>query len=350
MARDLKEDRSRKFSNEGINKIINWIRENNAFNFKKLNEKQKKLVKKMGLKENDFSQFFNLQGLEKFDDELHQKIPSNFHTDSEGIRKEAVRRHIISELGGDKNAEKSLQLAEKMAIATLETSVFNDASTGNDQLSEIIYLEDWRKGRTEKGRNRGPQIHENLIPGFGQSFLRYISKKETRSLEKTKRVLNSEEVVKNIDEIKEGNYLYYTAVLLTRYSLLKGHLMNRTLEPFKIDKNVLQELVILFSNADKPISTDRDGPLKLRTLWLAGVVDSALSNEALNWDSMAFKELRKAATMEILSEEAGTFITPKQWQWIERKTGIKGRSALLTFYRASRDSFSFSSSSKGGKR
>ena len=369
LARDLKENKSRNFSNEEINKAINWIRKNKAFSFKRLDENQKKQVEKMRLKENDFSQFFNLKGLEKFDDELGQKIPSNFYTDSEGIRKEAVRRHIISELGGDKNAEKSLQLAEKMAIATLETSIFNDASTGNDHLSEIVYLEDWRKGRTEKGRNRGPEIHENLIPGFGQSWLRYISEDKTRNLEKTERVLNSEEVIKNIDKIKEGSYSYYTALVLTRYSLLKGYLMNRTLEPLKIDKNALQGLIVLFLNADKPVLTNeekerfgggkseaakkylkqrRDGPLKLRTLWLLGIVDSALSNEALNWDSMAFRELRKAVTMEILSKEAGTFISPKQWQWIERKTGLSGRLALLTLYRASRDSFS--SFSKGGKR
>lgn len=358
LAKNLNEDKTRKFDEKGINRAISWIRENKNFNFKKLNEEQKRQVKRLRLEEKDFNFFFSIKGLETFDDDLGGDIPSNFYTDSDGVRKEAVYRRLIKELGGNKSAEKSLQLAEKIANATLETSVFNNSSAGNDGLSEIIYLEDWRKGRTEKGRNRGPEIHENLIPGFGQSFLRYTAGNEIRGVENLEKIFKSEEVVKNIDKIKEGGYSYYTALVLSRYNLLKGYLMDRTPEPLKIDKNELQSMVVLFLNADRPVldkeeeeyfggkkteSAQRylkqksEGPLGLRTLWLLGVVDEALSNEALNWDSIAFRELRKAATMEILSEEAGTFIKPNQWAWIEKKTNFSKRLALLTLYRINRD-------------
>jgi len=118
-----------------------------------------------------------------------EKPPKTYYTDPNAERRRAKHELLVEELGGgkkaskvaDEAAQKSLQLAEKLTIATLETSVFNRASkSGNDQLAEAIYLKEWREGRKEKGRVRGPRIHEGAIPGFGTSWLRERSEEKLK--------------------------------------------------------------------------------------------------------------------------------------------------------------------------
>jgi len=266
---------------------------------------------------------FNMEkeGFELRDDEIEMgKVPTSFFTDSNSARKEAVSQLIEEKLGGGDVGRKSLQIAEKLTIASLETSVFNrTAMTGNDELAEIIGLKGWRKGRAEPGRARGPEIHEDKIPGFGTSWLRRFSK--------TKKSIDEPFYSKDIDidKITEGNYLYYCTAVVGRYHALRKLLLDRRPQPFTIDKTFLQEAVAYFNNADPPPSGCKCGDLKLRVWWLAGVVDMALADINLKWNARAFSELRKAAIQEGLSETAGTFITPKQWEWIEKTTKFKER-------------------------
>ncbi len=287
------------------------------------------------------------EGFELRDDEISAgKVPTNFFVDSNSVRKEEVRNLLIAKLGGGEVGRKSVQLAEKLAIASLETSVFNRTSmAGNDELAEIIGLKGWRMGRRETGRGRGPKIHEEAIPGFGMSWLRLHGKNKVG----VERPLYAKEI--DIDGIQEGNYVYYCTVIVTRYNLLKKLLLNRKPEPLSIDKTFLQAAVVYFNTADKPYLTDEEkkrfggedtpeakkylarkkcGALALRVWWLAGVVDIALADINLKWDVTAFNELRKAAIVEELSPEAGTFITPEQWAWIEKATRLKRRLSLLT--------------------
>lgn len=287
------------------------------------------------------------EGFELRDDELAMgKVPTNFFTDSNSERKASVRELLVEKLGGGESGKKSLQLAEKLAIASLETSVFNrTAMTGNDQLAEIIGLKGWRKGRRETGRVRGPAIHEDKIPGFGTSWLRLHTKRKVGVEEP----LYSEDI--DIDKIPEGSYIYYCTVILSRYHLLRNLLLDREPKSGVIDKTFLQKVVVYFNTVDKPYLTDEEkrrlggedtpeakaylakkkcGDLLLRVWWLAGVVDVALANINLKWDAMAFSELRKAAIIEKLSPEAGTFITEEQWRWIERITNLKKRLSALT--------------------
>lgn len=272
-------------------------------------------------------------GLEALDDEKRKgKVPSNFFTDSDSTRKTAVREYLIKELGGGESGRKSLQLAEKLAIATLETSVFNKSATGNDELAEIINFRSWRKGRARTGRARGPKIHEEAIPGFGKSWLRFVGDKGTDE------ILEAKDILEKIGEIREGSYSYFCSVIVTRYYLLKELLLDRAPKPRTIDENFLQKAVVYFDTADKPKENERCGPLALRVWWLAGVVDIALAKENLEWDAYSFRELKKAATMEELSPKARTFITQEQWNWIEKVTNFQRRLDSLFRYRVTRES------------
>jgi len=279
------------------------------------------------------------EGLVRTQEEIEKgEYPVRFYTDTDAPRKNAVHEYMIEKLGEDEAAKKSIQLAEKLAIATLETSVFNRAGEfGNDQLGEIIHLREYRRGRRKTGRVRGPRIHEGAIPGFGTSWLRERSQKKlARKIEEGQRIVDiplmADDVL--VEEIGEGGHSYFGTVIVTRYYLLRGLLLDRRPKPMSIDKTLLQTAVVYFNTADKPKTGEKTGELRLRVWWLAGVADIALAKEDLEWDADALNELRKAAVLEELSPEAGTFITENQWEWIDKATNFKRRAAGLAVRRA----------------
>ncbi|PIS14183.1 hypothetical protein COT65_00080 [Candidatus Shapirobacteria bacterium CG09_land_8_20_14_0_10_47_13] len=93
-------------------------------------------------------------------------------------KREEVLKVIVNRLGEGKNAQKSLQLARRIALATLETSVWNRSLAGNDPLAEAFYFRKYRTKRAEAARDRGPDITIPRIEGFGTSFLRNVQTAE----------------------------------------------------------------------------------------------------------------------------------------------------------------------------
>lgn len=258
------------------------------------------------------------------------KIPTNYHTDDSLDRKDAVRRLIIEKLGGGGEVKKSLQLAEKLARASLETSIFNrTVASENDELGLIIGLRGWRRKRMEQeGRARGPRIHEEAIDGFGTSWLRRNRKGE----DDVSKPLLAEDI--DIEEIKRGSWDYFCTVTVTRYNELKGLILDRGPEPGSIDKTFLQTAIVHFNNADKGRNGDKVGPKGLRVLWLAGVVDMALADIKLNWVARDLGELEKVVTKETLTGKKGdTFITTEQWNWIKQQTDYGSRMRAMGFRR-----------------
>lgn len=85
---------------------------------------------------------------------------------------EQIKENLIGILGGGERAEKSLQLATRIARVTLETSVWNRSLIGKDPLAEAIYFEQYRTERAEAARDRGPSITIDRIKGFGTSYFR----------------------------------------------------------------------------------------------------------------------------------------------------------------------------------
>jgi len=295
-----------------------------------------------------------------------------FYTDTDLKRKEIIRQEVIREkLGENDLAKKSFQLAEKLTIATLETSVFNrNQGIGNDELGDIIGLNRWREGRRKAGRDRGPEFHEKDIKGFGSSYIRFMIKKE--GFKDNKNELKTNDILENLEGFAEGSYSYFCAVKLGRIYALNGLLLERSPEPFSINKSSLQKAVTYFDLVDKGLLTEEEksrlkiryeeelkdtvrqdkleeevekkikqyeakyvkyGDKKLRLLWIGGVVDLALGNYYLKWDAAAFAELRKAVVQEELSPEKGTFLGLDQWNWILKATDFRSRFNTLAAFR-----------------
>jgi|GEM_PF-2238479 len=271
-------------------------------------------------------------GFEFVDDEPMGKTPVNYFTDSTSERKNAVRNYMVNFLVrkglSEREAEKSLQLAEKLTIATLETSIFNTSMTGSDDLSEIIYLRRWRKGRALPGKDRGPRCHEDLIPGFGQSWLRSMINLENDQM------LTSHIIKKRvIGKIREGSWEYYGTVIVGRYAAMKGAILETTWEPQDRPTWGTQftKMVAHFDTCDKPetdentgIAIAKQGPLGLRGLWATGVLDRALLNK---WTPQNIKDFMQALVQERLSETAGTFLSPNILSWILQYINLETRMA-----------------------
>jgi hypothetical protein len=85
---------------------------------------------------------------------------------------EAIMKILEDRLGRNKEAKKSLQLAYRIAKATLETAVWNTDLQGSDPLAEAIYFQKYREGRLNAARDRGPMITIKRIKGFGSSYFR----------------------------------------------------------------------------------------------------------------------------------------------------------------------------------
>lgn len=274
----------------------------------------------------------------------------SYYTDNNVVRREAVRSVLVEELGGGEIGEKSLQLAERLAVASLETSVWNKpAGVGNDQLAEIIWLKDWRTEKRFKiGRAGGPEAHLDFIEGFGNSWLRAVVPKGTKEFVRDQPIYAGGIF---FDEIKVDDWSTHCIIAVGRYNELRELLLNETPKPFEVTVTVLKSMVQHFNNADEPLDKkDKDGeptldtdgePIKtkvggkrLRVYWLLGLIDSALGHEELGWDQRALDELKKATTRDELSEKAGTFITPNQWKWIENGIHAKRRAIGLGVERA----------------
>ncbi|MBX4206138.1 hypothetical protein KW795_02975, partial [Candidatus Microgenomates bacterium] len=243
---------------------------------------------------------------------------STYYADSNTLRKEAVKEYMISLLGPDRRAsEKSLQIAEKLAIASLETSCWNrSALFGNDELAEIIGMKEWRKRRSEPGRSRGPLIHEDYIPGFGTSWLRFTV--DSSNIVPPDQPFYVRDI--NLDELTIGAWQGHCSFRIGRFNALRGLLLDRSPKPGSINLSFLQEAVPYFNEVDKPEKGMKCGPLLLRAWWLLGVVSMASADPSLQWSPGDINDLRQAVCVDKLSPSAGTFITEQQWNWVIRET------------------------------
>ncbi len=112
---------------------------------------------------------------------------------------EVIEERLVERLGGDRKAVKSLQLAKRIAKATLETSVWNKNTVPGDPLAECIYFRNYRESRAKKAQDRGPEIHIRIIEGFGTSFLRSVMFQKGK--EKTFLFLPKENVDTSANEV-----------------------------------------------------------------------------------------------------------------------------------------------------
>jgi len=331
----------------------------------------------------DRTEKFTLDDTEIADNErVLGQIPTNYWIDSNEERKKAVNNYMVkliasssqsneldfSKITPDKlgeklnsfkmldeaknseefvTAKKALQLTEKLAIATLETSVFNQtAMTGNDEFAEIIGLKGWRVRRGRTGRDRGPDVHVNVIDGFGTSWLRRL---HINQMERTETEANKNKVISekepffssslDLKDVPRGDWLFYGTTEISRLHSLKNLLLDRTPSAagdgggFKYDIVFLQSAVVFFNTADKPArKDDKIGPKCLKHYWALGVLDMALRNPQLGWGQDAFYNYYKALIHEQLSPEAGSFLSEKQWKVMTEDIKFEKRMKELGFW------------------
>lgn len=355
-----------------------------------------------------------VQGLFKTDDlsELRDtdvllgKVKPTYYTDSNTARKEAVESVILGEImaaGGEgftlEAARRSLLLAEKLTIATLETSIFNKrALAGSDDLAEIIDFDKWRKNRKMAGgRDYGPEITEGEISSLGGSFFRTLKPELKIGNEMSdgiyfvdnKYPIWASQIAKGengsveglIIEIKEASWVTYCTVTLGRYNTVKELLLDTKPKPGDIDIYYLREKVAAFNTVDPhklPKSLKKEieknyeddkagadeekrkrelswpmGSQMLRYYWILGVVSEALMEPMVSgWDRAAIRALEKAVCVDRLSPDpsVGTFLPRKVWDSIAKQVGVEQKLAKLELYSGFRSGFGQGKSSGGKKR
>lgn len=270
--------------------------------------------------------------------------------DSSQVEQQTIRNSICEELGGNNASRKSLQLAERIAIATFETSVWNQKVGGKDVLAEAIYLKEYRKGRFSQSRDRGPDITIDKIEGFGSSFFRSarrvdkqplvlkiaippaeIPDTEQRAFEETLMNSRIEEDrkttldfnVMNFDRLSQGALGTYLGNEVPRILGTKQLLLKTDFKPVDLTSEAVQGWVANFR------VSDRDGSLKLRKYFIMGILDAGLA-EAYNlgWGQVEIAEARKILTKKIGEDEDGKnlyFLTTEEIDDVLREIGAWGK-------------------------
>jgi len=224
-----------------------------------------------------------------------------------------------------------LQLAEKLAMATFENSVFNrQTQTGNDQLAEIVFLRKWRQGRMKAGRPSGPEVHFKAFDGFGTSWLRKISERTSDNNVR----FQAEQI--NESDIAERSWVFYCTVTLNRLQAMRELLIDGRPKPGDIDVGFLQNAQTYFREIDPPEKGDTTGPLRLKVWWLTGVLDISLADRDSGWTLDDYGRLFRAV-LTPLSSEAGPFISSEQFGWIRRAIRLDQRKGAREAQNALRD-------------
>lgn len=279
-----------------------------------------------------------------------------------------IMEEIKNELGGDKFAAKSLQLATRLATVTFETSVWNKELAGSDPLAEAIYLRDYRQGKAQSGQNRGPEITTSLISGFGTSFFRSAqlpkdgfigaeTKKERESkgldmslvprekfsdsklsdeIEKVQertrlhnRIENGKTILLDFSSMElakldEGVYGRYLSNTIPRLLQVKEFLLRSDFKPDDFLSDEIEKWITPFKTADP------DGIFRLKVSFVLGALDASLKKgERLGWGQRELAEVAVSLTRPLGTDERGKtiyFLNPRQQKWIfkEIHTGWKG--------------------------
>jgi len=301
-----------------------------------------------------------------------------------------IRQELIEKLKKDTEdehtAHKSLQLAERIATATLETSVWNKEVLGNDPLAEAIYFKTYRTNRARVARDRGPDITLSRIEGFGTSFLRSVRTTEKVKIEdngrikeknaylflpeaehhlyKVARIQDQEQRVSQVlrrnrgerpgfdrknpekdkveflrpeqmefNNISSGEYVGWLGIAVPRILQFKQLLLQTTFRPEDFGSDRVESWVAP-SNAADP-----EQALRLRCEFILGAFWSIFSrgNEAvtLGWDVTALQAAEKNLLRKFGGEgieESNSFLSERQLRWV--KKSLKDGWGLNLYHKA----------------
>jgi len=270
-------------------------------------------------------------------------------------------QELIEAGAGKPEAEKSLELAKRIAEATFESSVWNKDTAPLDPMAEAIYFQTHRR---KEAVDKGPVITINEILGFGTSFFRQLqnSSKEnifrkedwqkarkSRGLGAIARIMRLQRIEPTDQDIDEftlrfegvnfmeaampgeyGGYLssYIPGVLRVKDLLLK--------EDFELGKDLTRGAINSMLGPFK--KADPDGRLNLHAYFALGFVDESLrQGVTLGWDASDVATALNRLSEPHVDLETGkqvSFITEAEKKWIVDETKPLLRGAANAFFLA----------------
>jgi hypothetical protein len=275
------------------------------------------------------------------------------------------------------NARKSVELADKLLVATLEICVLNKGAKGNDSVSEAIYLEDYREGRATFG-DRGPEITINDIVGLGTSFLRFADKiyDKNGKPDRTKGVLDP--AAMKFQQVEKDQYAFYLGVAVPRYLNTKEWLTTTEWKTEDLGRDKIDSMyktlkfvsgatefseayrVAVEQNLRKARITATPGEFGLAFDLFRGAIYAALHDSrgqldavraaSLGWDYAKWDIVRKNLVdhkVKLKDDRTGqisyaSVLTPQEMKWIERTLSTTANTSFVTFV--------MGSSGGGGRR
>jgi len=263
-------------------------------------------------------------------DPFYGKKYINYQYDSSEEDKAMVEAYMLKKLGGDEKARKSLQLAQKMFEATGEMSVSNVGFINSDEFTEAIQFGRYREddARYGKTKNAGPDVHRGWIKSLTPGWLRNFCNDEGQIPDPDKMVLSRDikDHYKDIEAKKEF-YAYHGSILVAKIAPLKTLLMEKSIKKPEevVDMEYVKSKVDYFNKADP------DNKMKLKALWVAGLLQSNMMHTSHVWDSDHIRRFKNILTKENLmlkgakyqpGQEEKYFLTENEWKWVVKTINL----------------------------
>ena len=165
--------------------------------------------------------------------EYYRQEASNYQYDSDIVRKEIVKKFLLSEVSGDKALlSKGLELADKLIVATGEDATMNAAFAGHHDLAELILTEANTYDRKSKGKTTGSRRALRPLVSLTPTWLRAISDRDAMGPLKCKDINFSA-----LGKPKGSEYFYYTAILMKKTIPYQKVMMEEVVDVKSIGQN-----------------------------------------------------------------------------------------------------------------
>jgi hypothetical protein len=260
----------------------------------------------------------------------------NYYLETQGKKQRVkiVKEYMIKELMtrnniGEKQARKSMQLAEFMYDATMESGVVDWDFLNGDEYAELVntaYIRKLDGAEGSKGKLVGPYASrkhiKHLTPGWVRSFC--------DERDPTKPIMSKTIVEKGLKGgaehggliAKELYSAHFISIISKKVYPAKRLILN---EDTPLQKDILKTQYFkgvndFFNKVDSQSGKGTEGIAK--TVWLAGLIELTFTSHDSTWTKQDYRELERIVTSDsIYSDEKGksqAFITKKQWDWITK--------------------------------
>lgn len=292
----------------------------------------------------------------------------NYFTDANLKRKEIVRAFIaekIVKMNGGRveregvvlnakekkikyEAEKGVELAWNLMVASGETSIYNSVFAGHNDLSELMLTKFDTLDRMYKGKPIGAFTCMQDIVSLSPTWLRYMSDRTIFGPLKAKEI----KLEKMAEITKYSIDYWYSSMITQKIAELKSimrseELTSKELGPAKLKQigewvgKVAKFPSIILDHHGKPIVDGKSDTMdnlgrplivtgaakekrerRIRFLLVAGWAEQAISNIDLGWDSASWKTFKDMLIREYSFDESQpdkkkSFVTKEEMDYID---------------------------------